>query len=293
MSDDERLENFSNIIATTSLTNIVSAVAQALEGVLAEKPLIEVMKTASGITLFREDQKYITLGCETKDIASFDVSEFNPFTADGPAVGDVFCEETKARIITLKNLQRVWGSLYFDFIPNPILHKVVADVLNTMLNGEQAWAKLYHKPHRHPLYRYLSLEKVIENYAPHLIPEHINLVMDIEADKNTFMHEIFLKRPHCTVEFAEAAYASRGQEYAESLKEQFWDKRQLLEAVENIAHSLERTIMSLFTTVRAADERLSKPAHGYDVFYVNIEPGNQLVVKNIGDYRILHWELHQ
>jgi hypothetical protein len=38
-------------------------------------------------------------------------------------------------------------------------------------------------------------------------------------------------------------------------------------------------------------ERSGHPAYGYDVFHVTVLAGTEVVVRTLGDYRILHWEL--
>lgn len=286
LSQDERLEKFGSVVATTNLSNIAAAVAHALENVLAVKPLIEVMKTSMGVVIFREDRKYVTVNAEGAE-------DFDPFNAEHAPDGEVRCKDTGERVIAKSSLRRVWKSLDYDFITNPILYLITAELLTAMLNENQEWAKLYYHNSAHSLRKYLSLQKVVDNYAPSLSNEYEALINELREYKKNFIMEVMANRPQSPPEVAIGAYEARGMDYVNRSMDEFWDRKEIGDALTHVFHTVQKIILNLFTTVRLADERNARPAYGYDVFLASVEANTQLVVKKVGDYRILHWELHK
>jgi hypothetical protein len=257
---DEQFDKFKSIIASTNLETIAVAIAQALEGVLTFKPLIETMKTPSGRVVFREDRKYFSL-------TDGGFQEFNPFVADGPADGDVYCDKMVEIIIAKKNLQRVWCALEFDYIGNPLLQQVAADLLTITLNEGQEWTKLYHRPSRDFLQEYISLEKLVENKQPALAAEYRLLLQDI--------------------------YTAGNHRRTEILINEFWSRREVVEISNELTNALGKIILNLFPAMRIATERSIHPAYGYDVYFAVVDKANQMIVRRLGDYRIFQWETQQ
>ena len=257
MDHDKQLERFKSVIASTNLETITVAIAQALEGILLFKPLIETMKTPSGKIVFREDRKYFSLMDGV-------FIEFDPFLADNPAEGDIYCEQQTDVIITKKNLLRMWSALEFDYIGNPILQQVIADLLTISLNDDQEWAKLYRKPYRDFLQDYVCLEKIVATKQPQLAIEYRQLLQEVYTSKNSHQTEILIN--------------------------EFWARREIVEISNEITNSLGKIIINLFPATRIATERSLYPAYGYDIYFATVEAGTRLVVKRLGDYRILQWE---
>lgn len=248
------------MIASTSLETIAVAIAQALEGVLIFKPLLDTMKTPSGKVLFREDREYFSL-------VGDEFQEFNPFVADNPAEGDVYNSQKTEVIITKKNLHRAWAALEFDYIGNPVLRQVIADLLTITLNDGQKWTKHYSRPSSDFLQDYVCLEKLVEVKRPELASEYRGLLQDIFESRNTRQSEILIN--------------------------DFWSRREISEISNELTATLGKIVLNLFPAVRAASERSEHPAYGYDIYYALVDVGGYLIVKRLGDYRILQWEMQQ
>lgn len=256
---DQQLDKFKSVIASTNLETIAVAIAQALEGVMMFKPLIETMKTPSGKVVFREDRKYFAL-------LDGEFQEFNPFIADNPAEGDVYCEQKIEVILTRKNLHRVWSALEFDYIGNPMLQQVVADLLTIMLNIDQQWIKFYRKPCRDFLQDYICLEKLVAVKRPELASEYRQLLQSVFESRNSHQSEILIN--------------------------EFWSRPEISDISTELTNRLGKIVLNLFPAARIAAERSVHPAYGYDIYYATADMGNQLVIKRLGDYRILQWELN-
>lgn len=251
---DPNLEKFAQVIATSHLGNIATAISQALEGLLKVDPLIEVMKLPSGVVVFRHDQQYYTV------VGNAQVA-FDPFTADAPIDGDVYSSATQELVITHRNLQRMWGVLYFDYIANPVLHQLIADVLTYDLNEEQEWTSRFSNDGYDFLQEYINIGKLFMKKLPHRLGDYHALMGMRDADG----------------------------EYTRDL----WFGEDVEQALKEIMLSLQRILVNFFPAVRSFTERSVHPAYGYDVFLATVEAGNELVVKKLGDYRILQWELQQ
>lgn len=260
LDNDRQLDKFKSIIATTNLETIAVAIAQALDGVMIFKPLIETMKTPSGKIVFREDKKYFSL-VDGKFI------DFDPFLADNPAEGDIYCDKKTDIVITKKNLHRVWCALEFDYIGNPILQQVIADLLTIILNDGQEWAKLYRKPCRDFLQDYLCLEKIVSIKRPQLAIDYRRLLQEVFESLNNHQSELLIN--------------------------EFWSQRDIIDISNELTNSLGKIVLNLFPAVRIAAERSMNPAYGYDIYYATVDMSNQLIVKRLGDYRILQWELQR
>lgn len=245
-------------MTTTNLDTLASTIAPILEPVLNVSPLIEIMRAPTGKIIFRADANYLARYSEE------DVSPFDPFDVTDPPSADVYCAETRELVITKKHLQRMWRSMYFEYITNPKLHHVIADVLTMMLNEEQEWAKLYQNDGYHILQPHLSLEKIFTIHTPGRLTDYYSLR-------------------------AEARDEDTWQKYVNEM----WTGHAVRDVANDILRELRHAITRFFPVVRVFSERSLSPKHGYDVFSAEVEGTNQLVVKNLGDYRILHWELQK
>lgn len=260
LDQDQQLDKFKAIIASTNLETIAMAIAQALDGVMLFNPLVETMKTPSGKVVFREDRKYYSL-------VDGQFQDFYPFLADNPPEGDVYDEHQSEVIFTKKNLHRMWCALEFDYVSNPVLQEVIADLLTITLNDGQEWAKIYRQPERDFLQDYVSLEKLVAVKKPELANEYRRLLQEVFESRNSHQSELLIK--------------------------EFWSKREVCEVSRELTNSLGKIVLSLFPAVRIAAERSLHPAYGYDIYYADVDMSNRLVVKRLGDYRILEWELQR
>src|SRR5690606_1199991 len=91
-----------------------------------------------------------------------------------------------------------------------------------------------------------------------------------------------LLTPHEAFQIYNSTY---GQDYADKVMQELWQHEDVKEALNELIIKLERITINLFPAMRATAERSLHPACGYDVFYAFVEKGNNLVVKNLGDYR--------
>lgn len=262
--------------------------AHTLENVLVFKPQLEVMMTVQQEVVFREDWHYYAVTDEGN-------VPYEPMTMGKNIPGNIKCQEDIHFSLTKEFLESIWHSLDYGFIPNPLLHVLVADFLTHTLNEEQYWVKKHAKCPSHFLQNYLDLDKVIYNYLPSLYGDYNYLQQDINVLRADFVD--LLRRGKglagdlMTDEEITRSYKARGMQAEERLIQDFWDRADMQEVLDDIKMQVHKIINSLFPTLRVAAERTVSPSLGFDVFVASVVANEHIVIKNIGDYRILHWEL--
>lgn len=284
---EHALDKFKTLVATTTLVNIADAISQALEHVINFKPQLEVMRSLDGKILFREDWTYYT---NTEGA----VLPFNPFNPETELVpGDVYCMERPTLVYSAVHLNNAYraGNFDYGYMPNPALFQLVADALNVILNEDQLWTRVFRQPRAHFLQDYIGLERLVQFSLPELADDLRELQQDIGSEQQSFRHLVAGGR--MTREQAMHIYEVSGTKYENEITQDFWDRQPVRVILRELSVSIERIITSLFPTVRGLAERSVHPAHGYDVFFCDVIADNQLAVKNLGDFRILHWELNQ
>jgi hypothetical protein len=290
LSQEPAISKFRHIAAASSLRNIGAALAQALQKVLIFNAQLETAVTGHGETIFREDQTYYYMEGSNKYV-------FNPFTGSDLPASDVYCEENPHLRYSKEFLARVWYSIDYVHVINPLMHVMVADFLTVSLNEEQLWSKNHSRLPTHVMQNYVDLERLIENFAPEMGMQYYQMLQNVELTKQDFVAELVKDKPAqdalLTAASAEASYHARGGEAIEKLVQGFWDLPEIQQALDDVRIILERIVTSQFPTIRLMAERSTHPAYGYDVFHVTVVGESELVVRTLGDYRILQWELNK
>lgn len=301
LAREQQLNKFQQIVATTTLKNIATALAHVLEGVLVFKPQQEAMITQEGKFVFREDLNYYI---------DTDAGEqwFNPFTWVGPVPGDVRCAEDSSFYLTKPFLDNIWSTLDYVFVTNPLLNVMVADLLTVVLNQEQLWVKKHGPLLTHFMQNYVDLEKLVRTRVPEMGLPLLQLQGEVTSLRQDFAHEFFRNKPQQRYLTTDAdlarIYEARGKQNENKAIQEFWDRPEIQDALNDLQMAVEKIITGLFPTVRAVAERSSLPAFGYDVFFATVAnntevilkntgiTSSEVVLKNLGDYRVLHWEIN-
>lgn len=293
MAQEENLSKFVNPVATATIKNIALPLTHLLEDVLVFKPQLDAIVTHQGQTVFREDWHYYQEGVEGSEDGTI---HYDPFTMGNKIEGTVRCQEDTSFCLYKDFLDSIWHSLDYVQIANPLLSVMVADFLNIKLNEDQEWVSNHTKLLTHFMQNYVSLDKLILTRAPELILGYHNLAADVLAAREDFTLEvahqkgtnyIFLSKQEI-----EKMYDARGRQYEDVAIQDFWERYEIQEVLNELQIAVGRVISGLFPTIRAVAERSLMPAFGYDVFSVTAS-GLRVTVKNLGDYRVLHWELNK
>jgi hypothetical protein len=287
LAQEKPLEKFSELIATTNLRNILDPITQVLENVLDFKPQLEVVVSSDHAIVFREDLTYYT---ETE---SGQVLPYNPFISSDAPAGDVRCMERPALLYSQEHLNRMFAKSAFDYVymANPKLYHLMADAINVWLNEDQLWVKQYRAPREHFLQQYIHLDRLVEVLAPEVTEDLRQLQTEIGSEQTSF--RLQLANESMTRAEALARYDARASKYENTITQDFWERSEVQYALRVLTMKLYRVVTALFPTARREAERSMHPAYGYDVFYASVAGDRELVIKQLGDYRILRWELGQ
>ncbi len=302
LAREKTLQKFSSVMATTRLSNILETIAFALEKVLDFKPQLEVMMSLDRKVVFREDYHYLAESEKGNFIL------YNPFKGDVPE-GDVICYQQPNLRYNRDHLKAMIAQDGFDYthIPNPQLFHLVADALTEMLNEDQLWVRRHRKPRVHFLQKYISLEKTVHVMAPQLTKELDDLDRDLDIAKRSFVRDATAKAAYLDTAWASivtnldmsAANAIDAYErfYAQKnenlLAQEFWELRPMQLALRELTVALGRAILNIFPVARTIGDHSLAPANGYDVYQAEVVGDREIIVRKLGDYRILHWELQQ
>jgi hypothetical protein len=288
LARESKLRKFHQIVASSTLKNIASALTQALESVLVFKPEIEAMVTHSGQIVFREDWKYFSMINGLRQ-------EYNPFVVGGNAPGDVYCDDDKDFFLTQAFLASIWHSLDYVHFTNPLLLVMIADLLTFSLNEDQEWVKEHAQSPTQFMQNYVDLERALGQNAADMLPHFYQMQHTAALLKEDFMVDLISDKAkiHQVIsrEEAEKMYEARGKHAEEVLRQDFWDRPEVREVLIDLRMRAEKIVGALFPTTRAVAERSSLPAHGYDVFHVTVVNQTDVVITNLGDYRVLSWEM--
>jgi hypothetical protein len=290
LAQEHQLNKFQHILASSSLRAIANTLARALEGLLVFKPQLEAMITHQGQTVFREDFTYFS---EIDGVRA----EYDPFTMATAIPGDIQCEEDDTFFLTKPFLESIWVSLDYAHFTNPLLLVMVADLLNFSLNEDQPWAKKHRPAPTQYMQNYVDLEKLIKARIPEMGVAYLGLQQELHLHKHEFVSQLMQERANAksylTQEDADKMYELHGKHTEEQIRQDFWDLPEICEVLIELRLTMEKIVISLFPTIRGASERSSLPAFGYDVFFASVINDNEVVVKNLGDYRVLYWEMNQ
>lgn len=283
------------------MSNIADALAIDLAPIFPVPTTIEVVKSADNTIIFRDDHTYYF---KSESNVQQHIS-FDPFATEQPSIlGDVYCNEIPLLCIPARLLERIKTQTYFQTVANPLLFEVVADFLTFRLNEEQSWAKLHSRCKSHVAQNYAKLELLVEHFVPELMFAYQCMVNDIELHRREFVQKLQRDRmmeiqqagysdlDFVTESYAMKLYEVRGKQYEDVIIQDFWDRREIQNALNEVAVSISKVIGYQFRIEKDMAERSLNPAFGYDVYQASIE-GNRLVMRNLGDYRILHWELNR
>lgn len=277
-------------MATASLRNIASALTGVLENVLQFKPTLEVLLSHSGQLMFREDLTYYV------NLNGADIG-YNPFIDNVIPDNDIQCNESPLFCYPAKRLATNLPGANFDTMINPIFYQLIADYINVELNQDQLWINKFCPCSTNVLQNYVSLEKLVQTMVPELWGDFIGLQHEINLERTEFFERIQASKMQnlefVTPQRALEIYEARGKQYENSVTQDFWDRNEIQTALRELRAHMGRVIFALFPAVHVAAERAAHPSYGYDVFHAFVLDDKQLVVKNLGDYRILHWELKQ
>jgi hypothetical protein len=290
LRQEQSLSKFANPVATASTKNIALPLAHLLEDVLIFKPQLDAIVTHQGQMVFREDWHYYQ-ECDDGAILPYD-----PFTMGNKVEGVVRCQEDTGLCLHKDFLDSIWHSLDYAQVTNPLLSVMVADFLGMKLNEEQEWVAHYAKLPTHFMQNYVNLEKLILARAPELMPGYQNLAADVLAAREDFALEVARQKGtnyiFLSKQEIEKMYNARGRQYEDIAIQDFWERPEVQEVLNDLQIAVGRVISGLFPTIRAVAERSLMPAFGYDVFLVTTS-GTRINVSNLGDYRVLHWELNK
>lgn len=303
LAREKSLQKFSGIMATTQLKNILETIAFALENVLDFKPQLEVMMSLDRKVIFREDYHYYLAGDQYRPFDPF--AEFPEEDTDT----DVLCVERPNVRYSLRHLKLIQRQAGYDFtyIPNPQLFQLMADSLTVSLNEDQLWVKQFREPRAHFLQKYVSLEKTVRTMAPELAEDLTALNNDMHDERMSFMHGITGQAVYLetskVMEVAKLDLSTEGalalydkihaEKYESVLVQDFWDRPAMRQALREFTVMLTRAINNIFPTARQLAEQSLCPAYGYDVFQAEVVADREIVVKKLGDYRVLYWELQR
>jgi hypothetical protein len=290
LAQEHKLHKFQHTLASSSLRLIANSLARVLEGLLVFKPQLEAMVTHQGLTVFREDFKYFSEIDGNR-------TEYNPFTMGLNIPGDIQCEEDSTFFLTKPFLEGIWMSLDYAHFTNPLLLVLVADLLNFSLNEDQPWAKCHRESPTQFMQNYVDLEKLIKQRMPEMGVDYLYLQQSVQQHRSNYMSEIASSRiSDGSLLFPanmEQIYEARGKREEDQMVQDFWDRGEIREMLIDLRMEVEKIVISLFPTVRAASERSSMPAFGYDVFFASVINECEVVVRTLGDYRVLHWEMNK
>jgi hypothetical protein len=172
---------------------------------------------------------------------------------------------------------------------------MVADLLTFSLNEDQSWVKEHQPSPTQFMQNYVDLERSLSLYAADMLPAYYQMVNTANLFKQDFMVDLVNdkagRKQVISQEEAEKMYEARGKRAEEVLRQDFWDRPEIREVLIDLRMRAEKIVGALFPTIRAVAERSSLPALGYDVFHVTVVNQNDIVITNLGDYRVLSWEL--
>lgn len=292
LAQEHKLSKFQHILASSSLRSIANSLARALEGLLVFKPQLEAMITHQGQTVFREDFTYYT---ETPE-QGFRI-EYNPFTMGLNIPGDIRCAEDSTFFLTKPFLESIWLSLDYAHFTNPLLLVMVSDLLNFSLNEDQLWAKQHRPAPTQFMQNYVELEKLIKLRIPEMGVAYLTHQQELQVHRNDVISQLAAQRANSGTIILptdlENLYEIHGKHEEEQIRQDFWDLPEIREALIDLRMVMEKIVIALFPTVRGASERSSLPAFGYDVFFASVINECEVVVKTLGDYRVLHWEMNK
>lgn len=301
LSQERLLYKCNSVIVNADISEVAAALAIALDGVFPGSTMIEVIKGGDNSIIFRNDYSYYFKETNTNSTV---INDYNPFNEEEEVIGNVYCNELPMFFLPQQTVEQLKQTWFYQTVANPILYEVIADYLTFRLNEEQTWAKLHSKCKNHIAQNYVSLDKLVSRYTPELSNDYLNLIHDINHEKESFVRDEQNKRIREINEskdslgdlafinnaYAMHMYETRGKQYENVITQDFCDRREIQSALNEVSVLIGRIVAAHLNIEAIAAERSLNPAYGYDVYYAVIE-NNRLVVKNLGDYRILHWEL--
>ncbi len=297
LAQERSLQKCNTVTISADISEVATALAIALSDVFPSSTMIEVIKSGDNSIIFRDDYSYYFKSGQ-------ECIPYNPFNEEEIVIGDVYCNELLMFYLSQDTVEKLKQTWFYQTVANPLLYEVIADYLTFRLNEEQPWAKLHSRCKTHLAQNYVNLDKLVAQYVPELSNDYLHLMHDISSEKESFIRTEQDKRTREISEskgsygelaFINTAYALhmyevRGKQYENIITQDFCDRQEVQSAFNEISVIIGRIIALHVHIELTVAERSLKGAFGYDVYQAVIE-NNRLVVKNLGDYRILHWEL--
>lgn len=282
------------------MSEVALLLAVALEKVFVAPVMEQVIMNRSYSTLFKNSYEYYTVDSTGTEYP------YNPFEADidqlGPGeLGGIFCRELPRFHIPYNTMVTLIPELDYHQAANPLLYHVIADFLNHRLNEEQQWAKRYKSIPGDIVQNYVCMESLIKHHAP----EHVDAVQalkhHIALAKEDFINDQIIAasgedNPHLTSFhsidrlYLDQVYEFHREKIEHAIVLDFIKMPFVREALREVEVIISRIVRSFTDIETAVTEKSLVRPYGYDVYQV-LAKGNKLVIRNLGDYRILHWEL--
>lgn len=269
---------------------------------------VTTLTNAVGGIVFRDDYEYYLAAMQDSQVTY----AYNPFEAvdlDTLPNVNIYCREIPKFVLPVSVYVKHEASLNLVSMANPLVISIIADYLTLSINREQLWSRYHYVPKEHPMQQYLSLRAIITTQLPHLLGLYTMALGEIEDSKTTFMNQVIQSnqtyKPGLTnldnyaqsIEgisdaYLETAYEARGKSYELVVLQDIWDHPDVQDFLQTVEVTIARTI-GRHTRVENIIAELAcshRATRAHDVYFCHAV-GNRLVIKNLGDYRVLNWEL--
>lgn len=304
------LKEFTQIVESRDYSDVCTHLASTIGHLMPFQAAVNTLNSENGGIVFRDDYEYYL----SHNTGIGELYQFNPFAVQPADMSDM-----ESMIINCREVPRfklsgsVYAAQHHMLSPgathNPLLTAVIADYLTYALNVEQCWAKRHESPREHVMQPYISLHALISKQLPHLSGIYNAIEHDIRQAKSEFMAEVINSHKeykHGIVSlttyaqsmegisdsYLEQVYEARGKKYEDAITQDLWDHPDVQDCLETLEVELARSIARL-SNIEAIVAELStsrRAIRAYDVFQCQ-PAGNRVIIKNLGDYRVLSWEM--
>lgn len=305
---ETELKEFAQIVENRDFGDVCSHVADTMGHLMPFKAIVNVLANDVGGTVFRDDYEYY-VAHHRDAINYYPIDPFGP-TPIQITVGDnIYCREVAKFCLPGEVYFAHCETLNMVTMANPLVAAIVADYLTFSLNVEQRWVTHHMTPKEHPMQQYFSLASIVTKHLPHLIGVYEMIRMDIEDTKTAFMNDVIRSHQTCKPEslsldlyaqsiqgipdsYLEQVWEARGKQYESIAYQDLWDNPDVQDFLETSEVALSRAIgrLSRIEQIVAELGTSQKATRSYDVYQCHAI-GSRVVIKNLGDYRVLNWEL--
>lgn len=305
---ETELKEFAQIVENRDFSDVCSHVANTMGHLMPFKAIVNVLANENGGTVFRDDYEYYI--AHYRDAAAY--YPFDPFSNIPVQVTsgeNIYCREVLKFCLPAEVYLAHCETLNMVTMANPLVAAIIADYLTFALNVEQRWVTHHTTPKEHPMQQYFSLASLISQHLPHLGINYELIRADIEDTKTAFMNDVIRSHKSCKPEmmsldlyaqsingipdsYLEQVWEARGKQYESVAFQDLWDHPEVQDFLETSEVELSRTIgrLSRIEQVVAELATSQKATRSYDVYQCHAI-GSRVVIKNLGDYRVLNWEL--